>query len=561
MTTPTDADRAADRLSRNLGARSGTTLGRYELVRRIGAGGMAEVYEAVHRGLKKTVAIKVLLPEVAGNDDLRARFLREGEAASRIQHPHVVDVTDVGEDGGIPYLVMELLVGETLTEVVEASKRLSVPRTLDILLPIAAALSEAHRRGVVHRDLKPDNVFIARTASGKAVPKLLDFGVSKLTTAGIPSTTAISSVLGTPHYMAPEQALGAAAVDARADQYTFALVVYECITGELPFSSENVVALLHEVSRGVQTPPSAYVLDLPASLDTILLRALSANPSDRYADLAELTSYLLPFATPRAARSYRVLANQDSGEWRPGEERPAASEITGDFTYQSTKRRRLVDAAAVTDYPPAPAATPTPTEVNRIPLGSVATPTEGVAFAPPAPPKSRALPLALLGLVLVAALGVGGWALATRSPVVTSAPAPSAAPLATAGGSSAPTTGATTLVLPVPPADPGAAASPSLTRVVVVAFPSDATLELDGVTMGRGALDHSLVLDGQPHTLVVAAAGYETQRVTFTTQVPPARVELSRARRQASTMGGASASPESEPPPRRSADHDLRDSR
>ncbi|MBK6810105.1 MAG: serine/threonine protein kinase [Sandaracinaceae bacterium] len=189
MTNPTtDADRASDRLSRNLGARSGTSLGRYELVRRIGSGGMAEVYEAVHRGLKKTVAIKVLLPEVAGNDDLRARFLREGEAASRIQHPHVVDVTDVGEDGGIPYLVMELLVGETLTEVIEGSKRLSVPRSLDILLPIAAALSEAHRRGVVHRDLKPDNIFIARTANGKAVPKLLDFGVSKLTTAGIPAT-------------------------------------------------------------------------------------------------------------------------------------------------------------------------------------------------------------------------------------------------------------------------------------------------------------------------------------------------------------------------------------
>ena len=117
MTNLTDADRASDRLSRNLGARSGTSLGRYELVRRIGSGGMAEVYEAVQRGLKKTVAIKVLLPEVAGNDDLRARFLREGEAASRIQQPHVVDVTDVGEDGGIPYLVIELLVGETLTEV------------------------------------------------------------------------------------------------------------------------------------------------------------------------------------------------------------------------------------------------------------------------------------------------------------------------------------------------------------------------------------------------------------------------------------------------------------
>ena len=245
----------ATRLSRNLGERSGTSLGRYELVRRIGTGGMAEVYEAVHRGLKKTVAIKVLLPEVAGNADLRARFLREGEAASRIQHPHVVDVTDVAEDRGVPYLVMELLVGEPLTAVIERSKRLEVPRALDILLPIAAALTEAHRRGVVHRDLKPDNIFIARTANEKVVPKLLDFGVSKMTTAGVTSHTAASSVLGTPHYMAPEQALGVANVDARAEQYAFALVVYECITGELPFASDNIVALLHEVSRGVQTPP------------------------------------------------------------------------------------------------------------------------------------------------------------------------------------------------------------------------------------------------------------------------------------------------------------------
>jgi serine/threonine protein kinase len=190
MTNLTDADRASDRLSRNLGARSGTTFGRYELVRRIGTGGMAEVYEAVHRGLKKTVAIKVLLPDVAGNDDLRARFLREGEAASRIQHPHVVDVTDVGEqDGGIPFWSWSCWWARRSPRSSAQQAPERRPRTLDILLPIAAALSEAHRRGVVHRDLKPDNIFIARTANGKIVPKLLDFGVSKLTTAGIPSET------------------------------------------------------------------------------------------------------------------------------------------------------------------------------------------------------------------------------------------------------------------------------------------------------------------------------------------------------------------------------------
>jgi serine/threonine protein kinase len=189
MSENSASNRPSSRLADGLGSRSGMIFGQYELVRRIGSGGMAEVYEAVHRGLKKTVAIKVLLPDVAENADLRARFLREGEAASRIQHPHVVDVTDVGEHEGVPFLVMELLSGDTLTRVIREHRQLSLARALDVLLPIAAALSEAHRKGVVHRDLKPDNIFIARTSGGKVVPKLLDFGVSKMTTAGIPSET------------------------------------------------------------------------------------------------------------------------------------------------------------------------------------------------------------------------------------------------------------------------------------------------------------------------------------------------------------------------------------
>ena len=148
----------ATRLSRNLGERSGTSLGRYELVRRIGTGGMAEVYEAVHRGLKKTVAIKVLLPEVAGNADLRARFLREGEAASRIQHPHVVDVTDVGEQGGVPYLVMELLEGGEIRKI---NKGKPDPESnFYILKSILKALVYLDSIGIMHRDLKPNNIIL-----------------------------------------------------------------------------------------------------------------------------------------------------------------------------------------------------------------------------------------------------------------------------------------------------------------------------------------------------------------------------------------------------------------
>ncbi|MBK6810104.1 MAG: hypothetical protein IPG81_14625 [Sandaracinaceae bacterium] len=203
--------------------------------------------------------------------------------------------------------------------------------------------------------------------------------------------------------------------------------------------------------------------------------------------------------------------------------------------------------------------------VNRNTLGSLAPPTEGVTFLPPEQQNSRASRLVLLGLVLAVALGVGGWALFARSPENGPSAPPRGAVLAATGvqavppGAGAATAGAQ--LPPVQPGSPGAVVSPSLTRIVVVAFPSDATLELDGVTVGQGSLDHALVLDGRLHTLVVAAPGYESERLTFTTQAPPARVELSRARRHASTMGGANASPANDPPPRRPADNDLRDSR
>lgn len=559
MSETSATDRPTSRLADSLGARSGTTLGQYELVRRIGTGGMAEVYEAVHRGLKKTVALKVLLPAVADNEDLRARFLREGEAASRIQHPHVVDVTDVGEQDGVPFLVMEFLVGDTLTQVIREHRQLSLSRTLDVLLPIAAALAEAHRRGVVHRDLKPDNIFIARTPSGKVVPKLLDFGVSKLTTAGIPNETSRSSVLGTPHYMAPEQALGTSLVGAQADQYALALVMYECLTGVLPFVSENVVALLHEVSRGVQRPPSLHAPELPNAVDGILLRALSADPRERYEDLEALTSELLPFASPRAVESYRALVERDPGDLEAGGEPRSASESTGDFERHSSKRSRRIDEGAATVLLPsmssdpgigAPAVT-TGNVPSGIPPLASSTDRETGSWVP--------LAVALVAL-LSAVVGVVVWTQRSEpsppadAPVasVPVPPAPAPTPqepvVPLAGGQVAPTAGAP------PPA-------PALTRVVVVAFPSEAVLELDGELAGRGALDRSLALDGTPHTLVVEAPGYQPEVVTFTTEPPPARIELVRARRPVSSMAPAAGSEETPAPMRPLVDDDLRDAR
>ncbi|GAB4202500.1 MAG: hypothetical protein OHK0013_15840 [Sandaracinaceae bacterium] len=566
----------------HLGARSGTILGRYELVRRIGRGGMAEVYEAVHRGLKKSVAIKVLLPEVADNEELRARFLREGEAASRIRHPHVVDVTDVGEDDGVAYLVMELLEGEALSDVLEYQGRLTVIRTLDVLLPIAAALVEAHRRGVVHRDLKPENVFIARAAGGRAVPKLLDIGVSKLTTEGIPSMTAVSAVLGTPHYMAPEQAMGLSPIDARADQYSFALMVYECIAGTLPFTSENVVALLHEVARGITRPPSSYAPEIPSALDATLLRALSRDPDHRFHSTAELVSRLLPFASDRAVRAYRALLEDgESGDHPVPSKPPPRAEITAEFALPSDAPRRPGRASSLApDGPshvralappgvphiepmgPAPrrisedaitlassasaAPTPSPLLAGSAATASSAAPTQPsseVASSSSAPLASAAPPrMSRRGLVLgiavlfLAAVGAGWWLLPTAQrtppiervePAVTSEPTSPEAPTRSSEGSAPPPT---ETVAASPP--------PSRMHVVVVAFPSHASLSLDGAEPVIGSLDQWVEVDGREHTLVVRANGFRPRTLTFVDEAPPSRVELARA---AGRPGGPSS--------------------
>ena len=300
----------AEGLLGRLGSRSGSTLGRYELVRCIGRGGMAEVYEAVHRGLKKSVAIKVLQADAADNDELRARFLREGEVAAHTRHPHIVDVTDVGEEEGVPYLVMELLEGESLAHVV-ARGPLSISRTIDIVLPIGAALSAAHSRGVVHRDLKPENVFLAKQPNGRIVPKLVDFGVSKLRRSD-GDQTAASALLGTPEYMAPEQVLGELVVDARADQYALALIVFECIAGRVPFQSKSPINVLQEVARGIKEPLSAYAKGIPEGLDLAISRALSHDREWRFPSVDDLLVQLLPFASQRGAAAYAQLTGERS---------------------------------------------------------------------------------------------------------------------------------------------------------------------------------------------------------------------------------------------------------
>ncbi len=278
--------------------RPGTILGRYEIRRLLGQGGMGCVYEAVHTDLKKRVAIKTLLPALASNSDARQRFLREGEAASRIRHPHVVDVTDLGSEGSVIYLVMEYLEGEDLSRLLARQGFLSASEAADIMLPVAAAIATAHEKGVIHRDLKPENIFLARTAYGAVQPKVLDFGISKvLGDSRARALTGTAATMGTMHYLPPEQLRHAREADARSDQYGLGTILYECVTGRRAFEEESFYILLKKIAEGEYLRPSLQRPGVSDRIEAIIMRAMSLEPLDRFASVKELGAALLELAS------------------------------------------------------------------------------------------------------------------------------------------------------------------------------------------------------------------------------------------------------------------------
>ena len=277
----------------------GTTLGRYEIGRLLGRGGMGAVYEAVHRDLKKRVAIKVLSAKLA-SEEAKQRFLREGEAASRIQHPNVVDVTDVGVEGGLSYLVMEFLEGEDLSSRLAREGSLAPRQAADILLPVCAGLGIAHDEGVVHRDLKPENIFLVKQRQGGIEPKVLDFGISKLTGRNALAMTGTIATFGTPYYMPPEQVRGARQADQRSDVYALGVVLYECVTGRRPFEADNVYTMLHAIGAGEYLAPRKVRPELPLELEAVIVRAMRLEPADRFPTVRHLAAALLPFASDKS---------------------------------------------------------------------------------------------------------------------------------------------------------------------------------------------------------------------------------------------------------------------
>ncbi len=385
MTVAEPAANAEDSTGRTL-----TIGGRYQVRRALGAGGMGVVYEARHNWTGRLVAVKVLSSERVREQGFSDRFAREARAAARVHHPNVVDVLDSGfdPDAGGFYIVQELLEGEDLRARLAREGKLAPETAVELMVGVADGLTAVHEHQIVHRDVKPGNIFIARSPDGTAAPKVIDFGVSKLLDEPTTTDTTTGEVLGTPRYMAPEQLRGERDIDARADVWGAGAVLYEALAGRAPFDATNHNLLVFEVLSGA---PVATIEGIPSSLMAVVRRALERDRSKRFGSMSELRDALIAWryeptgpsarSVPRVAVALAVAAVAVAAGFALRSPRP--------HTPPSAPR---VETRTVEHLPTAPVATPETPRTQTVPVAPPAT--------PPAPrhvPPTRAVrhPLAV----------------------------------------------------------------------------------------------------------------------------------------------------------------------
>ena len=361
-----------DAAARSLGLSPGDVLGgRYEIVRVIGVGGTGAVFEARHQTIHRTVAVKVLLPELVTSPAIPQRFLQEAETSNAVRHRNIVEVLDFGSEEGRLYMVMEYLRGENLAVFLHREAPMSPARAIKVLDPIMSALQAAHAAGIVHRDIKPQNIFLSHgDGDEEPVPKLIDFGIARRLAEKDARLTATGMILVTPAYMSPEQARGEKEITAAADQYAIGVILFHALTRRIPYNADTFPAMLIAI---VTTPPTDIATvrpDLDPGLCRVVMRALARDPSERYPSLGAFRDALKPYAS--------LDAPSPSVSSRPPN--PLASEPT------------RPDGTPVAH---APAPTPRPVSIAPQPTPQP-TPHPYVLSAPPAataPPEMNAPPV------------------------------------------------------------------------------------------------------------------------------------------------------------------------
>jgi serine/threonine protein kinase len=445
--------------------------GKYEIARLVGEGGMGSVFEAKHLLIGRRLAIKFLHPQYATSEEVTTRFHREAQAAAQIGHENIIEVTDMGTaPDGSPYIVMEFLEGCDAKTLIEAEGAIPHKRAAHIIVQALSALHAAHQVGIIHRDLKPENIYLIEKGLNPDYVKLLDFGISKfraLETDGAKGLTQTGTVLGTPHYMSPEQARGEQDLTLRSDIYAMGVILYQMLTGHLPFDAPNYNALLIKILT--EDPPSPDTLnpDLPPELVDTINTSMARDPNDRFSDCLTFRARLLPFV-------------------------PGASDVTSSL---STASRTAIREAMY--------AKPTPMEMTQ----------SGIADG-----KRKLIPLILGGaalLVIAAVIGIvvafSGDEPATDPPTVaqqnpTKKVNPDKIDIDDVSAADA-CTGEE---------HPGedAVEEPLASSVVVriAAEPKSATIKVDDVDVGSNPFSGPFVRAESLRTVEVAADGYKTQK-------------------------------------------------
>ena len=483
----------------------GTSIGNYQIQRLIGEGGTGKVYLAVHPSIGRQAAVKVLASSDAADPQIVSRFITEARAANAIRHPNIVDIYDSGVlKGGTPYLVMEYLDGETLKQAL-ASGPLPIADTIDWGSQVAEALAAAHAHEVVHRDLKPDNLFLIPDPRrlGKKQVKVLDFGIAKLQRPTLDQghQTRTGSLLGTPLYMSPEQCMSVKDLDFRTDIYSFGVILYEMVAGRRPFESDGVYALINMHINEPPVPPSTHRPDLPRDLEAIILQALAKAPTDRQESMAIVLSRL-ELARGNTAASGEALARAQQDRLRPVP-LPPVQQIT---------------------FP----------EIKT--LGDTAVSTQVTGQTGHVRGTAR-LRLTLAGVVVAILLGIyvlgpfGGKPMAPRPE---GAPNPTPAPVA---------------VAPVPPTPP---AQPLRIEIGLDSVPAGASVYVGDVFVGTTPTTYKTEKTGAPAEFTFRMQGFEPERIRalpaqgmtisakFATPVPAKRASPAKRKPATISPGGPS---------------------
>src|SRR6185312_5739653 len=442
---------------------------RYRVVRLVGEGGMGQVYEAQHVNINKRFALKLLRPEIVSNGEAVARFRQEAWASSSIGHENIIEIEDFATlPSGSVYLAMEFLDGKALSERMREEPPLPFAESLDVMLQVVSGLAAAHDKGIVHRDMKPENIFLGQKY-GRPLVKILDFGIAKVSGAeGNRSLTRTGTIFGTPHYMSPEQALGKT-LDHRADIYSVGVIMYELFTGKVPFEAESFMGILTKHITTQPTPPRqvAPERDISPAIEAVIMRALAKEPEERYQSMAELTAELAGIAAEVAPE---VLQPRPSSQALAQISKPLSTVM------------------------PSRAATPLP----KPPSGKLPLPLDETK---PHAKKRSAAPYVVVATLLVAA-AAGAVVYVSRTPAPTTPPAPAPAPVA--------------VVEPPKPAAP-TPPPPAVEEVIVDSAPPGAKIFVDDVAIGDTP-DTVKVEAGKTKAIVLKKDGFVEQRETIDPQ-------------------------------------------